>query len=178
MRGISSVQRRHVPTPAARVRGAALSLVVFLGLAACDSQKMENMELGVTTEAQVKAQWGAPDATYTEGDGAQVLAYSRQPAGQKSYMMVIGADGKLKAIRQVLVADTIAKVQPGMDAEALRRLLGKPAKVRKYDLKPDEEVWEWRWLDGNDAKLLSVTLGPDGKVLRSASTADKARDPA
>lgn len=183
MRGKMTGHQAHRSTTSGRRQSAArssflsMSLVFLLSLAACDSQKMENMEVGVTSEAQVRAQWGTPDATYAEGDGAQVLAYSRQPAGQKSYMIVLGADGKLKAIRQVLVADTIAKVQPGMDGESLRRLLGKPGKVRKYDLKPDEEVWEWRWLDGNDAKILSVTLGPDGKVLRSASTADKARDP-
>jgi hypothetical protein len=158
---------------------AACSLSLGLAglLGGCDAQKMENMEVGVTSESQVRAQWGTPDATYTEADGAQVLAFSRQPAGQKNYMIVIGTDGKLRAIRQVLTADNFGKVAKGMSPAALTQLLGKPAKVRKYDLKPDEETWEWRWLDGNEPKVFSATFGADGKVVSSGSVADKAKDP-
>lgn len=64
------------------------------------------------------------------------------------------------------------KVKPGMDKTDVRRLLGKPGKTARFDLKPDEEHWDWRWLDGQVAKLFSVTFDRDGKVMTSAVSDD------
>ena len=51
---------------------------------------------------------------------------------------------------------------------ARRRLLGRPAKVARYALKPGEETWNWRWADGAQAKEFDVTFGTDGRVASSA----------
>jgi hypothetical protein len=45
----------------------------------------------------------------------------------------------------------------------------------KFDLKPDEEHWDWRWLDGQIAKIFSVTFDRDGKVTGSAVSDDLER---
>ena len=87
-------------------------------------------------------------------------------------MITIGPDGKMSALRQVLKPADFAKVQPGLDKAAVRRLLGRPAKTSRYDLKPDEEHWEWRWLDGQQPKLFSVTFDRDGRVVTSAVAED------
>ena len=174
---ILSIRRDGCRPLGAWLAGAWLS-VGALSLAGCDAEKMENLEVGVSTEAQVREKWGSPDATYAETDGAQVLEFSRQPAGQKNYMIVIGGDGKLKAIRQVLAADNIGKVAPGMMKDEVRRLLGKPGKVAKFDLKPDEETWEWRWLDGSTNKVFAVLFGANGQVVQAGSRADtQTKDP-
>jgi hypothetical protein len=55
-----------------------------------------------------------------------------------------------------------------MDKAAVRRMLGRPFKTARYDLKPDEEHWDWRWLDGQVAKIFSVAFNRDGKVMSSA----------
>lgn len=66
-----------------------------------------------------------------------------------------------------------ARLEEGLSTGAdVRRLLGKPAKTARYDLKPDEEQWEWRWLDARQAKLFTVTFDRDGRVLSSASRDD------
>jgi outer membrane protein assembly factor BamE (lipoprotein component of BamABCDE complex) len=132
----------------------------LLALIGCDLQRIEKLEEGVATEADVRKQFGEPHATYTEADGAKTFEYSRQPEGQVAYMITIGTDGKF------------AKVQPGMDKAAVRRLLGKPAATAKYDLKPDEEHWDWRWLDGQISKLYTVTFSREGKVLSTAIADD------
>jgi outer membrane protein assembly factor BamE (lipoprotein component of BamABCDE complex) len=62
-----------------------------------------------------------------------------------------------------------------MDKGEVRRVLGKPAKTAKFDLKPDEEHWDWRWLDGQVPKIFSVTFDRDGKVMASASADDPAQ---
>ena len=105
-------------------------------------------------------QFGEPQATYNEADGGKTFEYSRQPEGQVAWMITIGADGKMSALRQVLKPTEFAKVKPGMDKADVRRLLGKPGKTARFDLKPDEEHWDWRWLDGQIAQSLQRHLRP------------------
>jgi outer membrane protein assembly factor BamE (lipoprotein component of BamABCDE complex) len=148
------------------------SLLALLG---CDPQKIAKLEEGVATEADVRKQFGEPHATYNEADGSKTFEYSRQPEGQVAYMITIGTDGKMSALRQVLKNTEFAKIKPGMDKGDVRRVLGKPAKTAKFDLKPDEEHWDWRWLDGQVPKVFSVTFDRDGKVMASASMDDPAQ---
>ena len=147
----------------------------LLALVGCDPQKIAKLEEGVATEADVRKQFGEPHATYSEADGSKTFEYSRQPEGQVAYMITIGTDGKMSALRQVLKPAEFAKVKPGMDKGEVRRLLGKPAKTAKFDLKPDEEHWDWRWLDAQQGKLFSVTFDRDGKVMASAVSDDPER---
>jgi outer membrane protein assembly factor BamE (lipoprotein component of BamABCDE complex) len=147
----------------------------LLALVGCDPQKIAKLEEGVATEADVRKQFGEPHATYPEADGGKTFEYSRQPEGQVAYMITIGTDGKMSALRQVLKPAEFTKIQPGMDKAAVRRTLGKPFKTAKYDLKPDEEHWDWRWLDGQISKIFSVTFDRDGKVMSSAVSDDLER---
>ena len=53
----------------------------------------------------------------------------------------------------------------------MRRLLGRPSSTQRFELK-HEEQWDWRWLDGQAAKLFSVTFDPDGRVTTTAVVDD------
>ncbi len=154
-------------------RGAVLALALASALAGvgCDVQKIAELEVGVTTEAEVRAKWGEPAAVYTEADGARTLEYPRQPAGQVNYMLAIGADGKLIAMRQVLKPAIMAKIETGWDQAQVRRLLGTPAQKQKYALK-SEEIWDWRFADGGENKVFSVTFDSAGRVTATATTID------
>ena len=160
--------RAHRPV---RAFFAALAAAAVLGLAACDVQKIAELEVGVTTEADLRTKWGEPAAVYLEADGSRTLEYTRQPAGQVNYMMAIGADGKLIAMRQVLKPANFAKVESGWDKTQVRRLLGAPAKVQRYDLK-QEEVWDWRFADTGENKKFSVTFDTSGRVTATSTTLD------
>ncbi len=46
-----------------------------------------------------------------------------------------------------------------------------PALKEAYALKK-EEVWDWRWQDGPQKKVFSVTFDTEGKVKASASVDD------
>jgi outer membrane protein assembly factor BamE (lipoprotein component of BamABCDE complex) len=148
----------------------------LLALVGCDQQKIAKLEEGVATEADVRKQFGEPQATYNEADGGKTLEFTRQPEGQTTYMITIGTDGKMSALRQVLKPAEFAKIQPGMDKAEVRRTLGKPAKTAKYELKPDEEHWDWRWLDGQMSKVFTVTFNRDGKVMATAVADEPASD--
>lgn len=146
---------------------AAVS-VLCLALAACDPQRIAKLEEGVATEADVRREFGEAAAVFNAPDGSRIFEYPRQPEGQTNYFITIDADGKMSALRQVLKPTEFARITPGLDKAEVRRLLGKPAKTARYDQKPDEEQWEWRWVDAQQAKLFTVTFDRDGKVLSSA----------
>ncbi len=150
----------------------AMGLGALLALIGCDQQRIAKLEEGVATEADVRREFGEPAAVYAEADGARTLEFPRQPQGQVNYMITIGADGKMSALRQVLKPAEFAKVTAGMDKTEVRRVLGKPAKTVRFDLKPDEEHWDWRWLDAQQPKLFSVTFDRDGRVIRTAAMDD------
>ena len=147
-------------------------LAAMVGLSGCDTKRIAELEEGVATEADVRTKFGEPAAVYAEENGARTFEYPRQPEGQVNYMITIGADGKMSALRQVLKDASFAKVMPGMDKAQLRRLLGRPAKTQFYELK-QEEVWDWHFRhENNDSKLFSVTLDKNGRVLSTATTLD------
>lgn len=150
----------------------ALIAMTFLSfILGCDPQKISELEEGVATEADVRARFGVPATIYDEPSGERTFEYPRQPAGTTNYMISIGADGKMSSLRQVLHPVYFAKVTPGLDQVQVRRLLGRPAKAQRYAAK-DEEVWDWRFGDGHQVKIFSVTFDRDGRVVSTGTTLD------
>lgn len=142
-------------------------------LAGCDGDRIARLEPGVSTEAEVRAAFGEPAAVFDEAGGGRTFDYPRQPEGQVNYLITIGPDGKLSALRQVLAPRYFERVLPGLTQEQVRRILGRPAKVQTYELK-QETVWDWYWVDGQLPRMFSVTFGPDGLV-RAAGSVDDPR---
>ena len=149
------------------VRGAACAAAALLALGGCDQKRIEKLEEGVSTEADVRRQFGQPAAVFDEPGGARTLDFPRQPEGLANYLITIGPDGVMTSLRQVLKPANFQKVAPGLDREEVRRLLGRPAKTQRYALKQQEE-WMWRWADGPTAREFLVTFDADGKVVSSA----------
>ena len=149
--------------------------VAALASAACDPQRISELEEGVSPAMDVRDRFGVPDNVWNEPGGAHTLEYNRQPAGQRNYMITIGADGKMSALRQVLTPSVFAQVQVGMGQEQVRRLLGQPAKRMSFALKQETD-WDWNWIDPPSREMVfTVTFGADGRVLRAASV-EKLRD--
>ena len=157
-----------------RWRGA-LGLLALAGLlAACDPQNISELEEGVSTEADVRERFGVPEAVWEGEDGAQIYEYNRQPAGHTNYMITIGPDGKMTALRQVLNPRTFAQVQPGMMMEDVRRMLGKPMKITQYALKR-ETHYDWRYFENpgvGESQVFTVVFDADLKVVRTMSVRD------
>ena len=167
-------------------------LSLFLGLAGCDQQRIIELEEGVSSEADVRARFGEPEKIWDASDmasiplpgvaaapGARTLEYNRQPAGQVNYMITIGPDGKMSALRQVLTPQNFVKVLPGMPMEQVRKMLGKPMKVTPYALK-NETHYDWRWMDGvnsADSKIFTAVFNADLRVVSTGSMRDPALDP-
>jgi SmpA / OmlA family len=144
----------------------------LLGLGGCDPQAIKELEEGVSTEADVRARFGEPERVWDGVSGERIFEYNRQPAGHRNYMISIGADGKMSALRQVLTPENFAKVQPGMMMEDVRKMLGKPMRVVPYELKK-ETYYNWRYLDApNTSMVFSAVFNGDMRVVRTESGLD------
>lgn len=165
MRGLTDVVRQ----------GSLITLLALASLmVACDVKNINELEEGVSTEADVRERFGAPEAVWEGEDGAQIYEYNRQPAGHVNYMITIGPDGRMAALRQVLTARNFARVVPGMAMEEVRRMLGKPMKITTYELKR-ETHYDWRYMDGNnqsDSKVFTAVFDTDLRVIRTMSVPD------
>jgi outer membrane protein assembly factor BamE (lipoprotein component of BamABCDE complex) len=146
----------------------AMALALTLGLTACDQQKVAKLEEGLSTEADVRKQFGEPVTVVKNADGSMIMEYPRQPEGQANYFITIGSDGKMSSLRQVLTPANFEKIKPGMEKTEVRNILGRSAKATPYALK-QEEVWDWYFMDGQQKKEFNVTFSlADGKVINTA----------
>lgn len=152
----------------------SLAAALLAPLAGCDPQRIAELEEGVSTEADVTRRFGPPEAVWDGVGGARILEYSRQPEGRKNYLITIGTDGKMTALRQVLTPANFAKVTPGMPVETVRRMLGKPAKVTPFPQK-QEIHYDWKYADGpnaSDNKTFTVVFDRDLHVVGTGSVLD------
>ena len=160
-------------------------LSVLFGLVGCDQQRIAELEEGVATEADVRARFGEPEKVWDAADmaslplsgsagaagapGSKTFEYNRQPAGNVNYMITIGPDGKMSALRQVLNAQTFAKVLPGMPMETVRKMLGKPMKITPYDLQKTIH-YDWRYLHPPNVNMIfTVVFDRDLSVVSTGS---------
>ena len=165
----------------------AMSLISLLaGLAGCDPQRIGELEEGVATEADVRTRFGEPEKIWDAADmarlplpgaaaapGARTFEYNRQPAGNVNYMITIGPDGKMSALRQVLAPQNFAQVLPGMPMETVRKMLGKPLKVTPYVLQQTVH-YDWRYLNPPTTTMIfTVVFDRDLKVVSTASVIEE-----
>jgi SmpA / OmlA family len=168
---------------------------VLLGLFGCDAKKISELEEGVALEADVRARFGEPEKVWNAADlaslplpaatlavlaepGARTFEYNRQPAGNVNYMITIGADGKMSALRQVLNPQNFARVLPGMSMEQVRKLLGKPMKITPFALQQASH-YDWRYLNPpSTARIFTVVFDRDLRVLSTGSVDEDSVSPA
>ncbi len=154
---------------------AAMAAAV-LALLGCDSQRISELEEGLSTEVDVRDRFGVPDHVWDEGGGARTLEYNRQPAGQRNYMITIGTDGKMSALRQVLTPENFARITPGMDLNEVRRRLGRPAKVTPYALS-GETHHDWRFLEPPTTSRVFTVISTNGRTVQRTMVAPDMQAP-
>lgn len=192
--GAAAATRRHVAPTSTRMLAAMGLLSMIFGLVGCDPQRISELEEGVSTEADVRSRFGEPEKVWDASDmasvplprttlaivaapGARTFEYNRQPAGTANYMITIGPDGKMSALRQVLNPHNFELVLPGMRMEQVRKLLGQPMKVTPYALSRQTH-YDWRYLNPpNTARIFTVVFDTDLKVVSSGSVDEESVNP-
>ena len=161
--------------PRTKVLAAVLAwmLCVAAGLGGCDNQRIAELSVGQSTEADVRAKFGEPEKVWDGPDGSHVFEYNRQPNGVQNYHITVSADGRMTSLVNVLNRENFAKVQPGMLMEDVRRLLGRPAKTATYSLKQQSE-YDWRFQPpgSQGSRLFTVVFDADMKVVRTHEADD------
>lgn len=151
-----------------RVLSVLCSLLAAAGLYACDAYNLHQLKPGISTAQEVRDRMGPPEMEWTEADGSRTWEYPRTPEGKENYMLVIGPDGILQEIRQVLTEENFARIRMGMTQADIRRLLGKPARVTPFPLKR-QEVWEWPYANPHRAEMrFNVHFDLAGKVVETS----------
>lgn len=140
---------------------AALVMCIW-GLVACspngqaiDQLGQEKIVLNISTEGDVRIVYGAPSMVWEQELGARTLEFVKGPAGHRTFMIQVGSDGKVTAVDQVLKPAYFVKVVQGMSQDQVRRLIGSPGQKTFFSL-AQENMWQWRWMDGTDSKLFQV----------------------
>ncbi|MFL9924888.1 outer membrane protein assembly factor BamE [Herbaspirillum lusitanum] len=116
---------------------------------------LDQLQKGVSSEAEVRKIMGEPDTVWDDGHGAHTLEYPKGPEGVRTWMFAINPLGTLIDYRQVLTSDNFSKVLPGMSQAEVRRLLGRPRSVMQFARK-NEEVWDWKYIDVHEQRLFNV----------------------
>ena len=169
----------------------AMSLLsILMGLVGCDPQRVAELEEGVANEADVRARFGEPEKIWDAADmaslpqagaaaqpGARTFEYSRQPQGSANYLITLGPDGKMSALRQVLNPQNFARVLPGMSMEQVRKMLGKPMKITPYALARTTH-YDWRYIDPPSTPMVfTAVFDADLRVLSTGSVLEESINP-
>jgi hypothetical protein len=146
-------------------------LLAALCVAACAAYGGRGLQPGVAALPDVLAVMGEPALRWPAADGSLQLAYPRGPAGYHTFMVFLGADGRLQRIENVLDMPHFARLEPGKsDQAAVLRLLGPsdPAGMAYFKAR-DELVWEYRFCDDwGEAARFDVLFDATSGVVRTA----------
>lgn len=133
-----------------------------------------------TIRAEVLRTWGLPTGEHALPDGGQRLEYASGPYGRTTWMVDLGADGRVLQARQVL---NEAEFQAVMSTPQLRRgevlrRLGAPGEVRGYGWRREDQgnqIWSWRY-PTNDCLWFQISLDSSGRVTGGGYGVDPACD--
>jgi len=93
------------------------------------------------------------------------------PSGVQTFMIDIGPDRAVRAVRQVLKEEYFSKVVAGMSRDDVRRLLGRPKEVWYFPAR-DEEVWVWRYFEIT-YRFFNVLFDRTGGTVRTTLRLDE-----
>ena len=153
----------------------ALAIAVLALAAGCVSYGGYGIEPGADGQAKVRASMGEPAAKFVNADGGFDWAYPRGPLGYDTFMVHFAANGKVTSVEKVLDLPHFARVTPGLDADAVLRIVGPPGRTEEFP-RQRELVWDYRFMDAwGYSSNFSVVFDAERRV-RKAFTWREMRD--
>ena len=124
-----------------------------------------------STNVDVRAALGNPTDVRFDRNGDELWEYTGGAEGHGSYLVRIGADGKVKEVMQIVTQERLLGVVPGKTTkQEVRELLGRPAEERMTGV---GETWSWRYVaDGGLRGHLFVSFNPDSTVRERGTVID------
>lgn len=121
-----------------------------------------------TPAATVEASRGKPFRVWPEPGGGTSWEYPFGPAGRYTYMVRVGADGRVTGVDQVLGWDTFTRITLGMPVAEVEHILGRPYSKVTFPL-TGQTAWAWRFVETVWNRCFYAYIGPDGKLTGTGS---------
>lgn len=150
------------------LRKTALLLLVLL-LGGCAVLGGPTFTPGVTTQAEVFSQRGAPAYFWEEPGEIRRVFWPTGPAGTSTIMARFDKAQRLLSYEEVLNTEHFARIQAGMSMEEVLREIGPsyPGWTSYFKAR-DELVWEWKYCDSwNTTARFHVLFDGTTKKVRS-----------
>lgn len=141
----------------------SLLVVAALWLTGCAN--LDTIPPG-TLAADIAASRGKPHRIWPETGGAASWEYPLGPRGSYTYMVRVGADGRITGVDQVLAWPFFDRLQQGMKTDEVEHVLGRPYS-RTHMLLLNEDVLAWRWVETVWARCFYAYMSPAGALLRT-----------
>jgi hypothetical protein len=139
--------------------------VLLLG--SCSSYSGYGLKPGIDRLENVLHLMGQPAMRWENQDGSVKLAYPHGPMGFHTYMVQIGADGRLQQIENVMNQKSFSLIHPGMTKEEVLYILGPSfSGWTTYFKARDELVWEWRYCSWNEAARFDILFDNSKATVR------------
>ena len=140
-------------------------LSAFL-LVSCAAYSGAGLKPGESRLEDVLRIMGEPAMQWQDPDGSRQVAY---PRGMDTFMVQIGADGRMQRIENVMHMKTFARIRAGMTKSEVLRILGpSESSATAYFKARDELAWEWRYCDEwNEPARFDVLFDGSKEVVRS-----------
>jgi hypothetical protein len=126
---------------------------------------------------EVRARLGAPADAVKRADGERLI-YPLGPFGQQTYLIEVGADGRVNAVTPALTDARFALIEKGRwDKTQVRQEFGPPAETGAAPLKK-HQVWSYRYKrEGVWDALMHVHFDGNGIVQDYYYTRDPMFEP-
>jgi hypothetical protein len=143
-----------------------ISILSALLLVSCASYNGRGLKPGVAQLEDVLNVMGKPAMQWRDPDGSRQLAY---PRGIHTFMVDIGANGKMQKIENIMSMKTFVRIRPGMSKSEVLRILGpSDSSGTAYFKARDELAWEWPYCDDwNERARFEVLFDGSKEVVRS-----------
>lgn len=135
-----------------------LALLLASLMVGCASYAPHASLVGADRNAVIAAM-GAPSRERAMPDGRRM----EYPRGQNTYFVSLDRAGKVLSWENVLTSANYDKIQPGMSADEVERLIG-PAMTRWSVARGDLSVWNYPF-QRSVCKLFQLTVSPQGRVV-------------
>ena len=84
-----------------------------------------SLQPGTSREADALAYFGRPASQFSMPDGSRALDFPRAPSGHENWRVIIGPDGVVQRVEQLLDEEHFAQIKRGMLIDEVRRALGR-----------------------------------------------------
>lgn len=122
------------------------------------------------TLGSLQARLGTPSATYPLPDGGQRLQYSQMPSGYQVFNYDFDSSGRLVRQDQALRYDNFNRIALGKTREdEILFTYGRPMRVVRV-ASFDGPVWDYRFSDINNPRIISIHIDRSGVVQRVVYT--------